>query len=674
MVNQRCPRCRAEVSGDAPEGLCPACLFRQAIDSGGESPAPAEPHRSPFPPFVPPTPAELARHFPHLEILALLGQGGMGAVYKARQTKLDRLVALKVLPPEVARDPAFAERFTREARSLARLNHPHIVTIFDFGESDGLFYFTMEHVDGQNVRELLQAGELSAAQALRIVPQVCDALQYAHDEGVVHRDIKPENILLDRRGRVKIADFGLAKIVGLPPAYRALTASREVMGTLYYMAPEQTTGSRAVDHRADIYSLGVVFYEMLTGELPLGRFAPPSHKARIDPRLDAVVLRALIREPEQRYQDAAELKKDVEAATAGPPPTEVPFVPAAAARGVGGSWPTVRFKIPMITWWGAEARGEIYRDSEALIIDWRRTLDPFKWDRKQVRLPFREIVSLSCQNEDWIEMPGVPKWMREKKGATEIVIKAVRPSALDHLPVGSAGAGRLLVHRKDRQAARELVASVVQPPPAPAGPARPGAAGPAAPAPVSERVRALLPAAIGLLVAAAAVLLWSVVETVTLSREAYLSGAFTFQQGLHLARIVAAQVGVGLIIPGAILMLCRRHYPFAVVSAAIAVFPMALASQWLCVPFGIWALVVLSQREVRAAFYPGRRGPTPTVLVPPPSPPPPPPPPPVGGGLRSFARSIGRYFLTGFSGRAEPPPEPEKNAGAANGAARGPGR
>src|SRR5262249_61250593 len=153
-----------------------------------------------------------------------------------------------------------------------------------------------------------------AAQVLAIVPQLCDALQYAHDEGLVHRDIKPENILLDRKGRVKIADFGLARLVGLTPTYLTLTGTHEVMGTLLYMAPEQMKRSHAVDHRADLYSLGVVLYEMLTGELPLGRFAPPSHKAAVDERLDPVVPRALAPAPAERYQDAAAFKRDVQAA------------------------------------------------------------------------------------------------------------------------------------------------------------------------------------------------------------------------------------------------------------------------------------------------------------------------------------------------------------------------
>jgi tRNA A-37 threonylcarbamoyl transferase component Bud32 len=467
MVERRCRRCNADVSADAPEGLCPECLFRQALEAPRHSPAPADPVRSPFRPFVPPAPAELARHFPHLEILELVGQGGMGAVYKARQTKLDRLVAVKVLPPEVARDPAFAERFTREARSLARLNHPHIVSIFDFGESEGLYSFTMEFVDGKSVRELLQAGELTVAEALRIVPQVCEALQYAHDEGVVHRDIKPENILLDRKGRVKIADFGLAKIVGLSPTYLTLTGSQEVMGTLYYMAPEQMTRSSVVDHRADLYSLGVVFYEMLTGELPLGRFAPPSHKSRVDARLDPIVLRALVREPEQRYQDAAELKKDVENVRSSAP--EAPAAaPAAVVPAIGqGIWPIVRFRIPGITWYGAEARGEVYRDGEALIIEYRKIWQPFPSARQQLRIPFSQIIALSCHTDSPADAsPYLPKEMRRHLrrtgGRSEIIIKAVRPSALDLLPAGRSGSGRLRVHWGDRQAARDLVESVVR--------------------------------------------------------------------------------------------------------------------------------------------------------------------------------------------------------------------
>jgi serine/threonine protein kinase len=272
--------------------------------------------------FVAPAPAELARRFPDLEIIELLGQGGMGAVYKARQKKLDRLVALKIMPPDSASDPAFAERFAREARALARLNHPSIVGVHDYGEVDGLYHFIMEYVDGLNLRQLMQGKPIDPALALQIVPQICDALQYAHDENVVHRDIKPENILIDKRGRVKIADFGLAKLVGRAPAF-TLTASQQIMGTPHYMAPEQMERPSGVDHRADIYSLGVVFYEMLTGELPLGRFAAPSQKVAVDQRLDEVVLRALEREPERRYQSISAIKTDVEALVAAALPPQV---------------------------------------------------------------------------------------------------------------------------------------------------------------------------------------------------------------------------------------------------------------------------------------------------------------------------------------------------------------
>ncbi|MCA9118831.1 MAG: protein kinase [Planctomycetales bacterium] len=263
--------------------------------------------------FTPPKPHQLAQHFPQLEILDLIGHGGMGAVYKARQRGLDRTVALKILPPEVGQDPTFAERFSREARALARLSHPNIVAIHDSGNSGGLYYLLMEYVDGVNLREAIETKELTPPEALAIVPQICEALQYAHDEGVVHRDIKPENILLDKKGRVKIADFGLARLLGQAADDFTLTATHQVMGTPRYMAPEQIEGAHEVDHRADIYSLGVVFYEMLTGELPLGRFDAPSRKVQLDLRVDEVVLRTLEKDPLRRYQHASEIKTDVEA-------------------------------------------------------------------------------------------------------------------------------------------------------------------------------------------------------------------------------------------------------------------------------------------------------------------------------------------------------------------------
>jgi len=272
--------------------------------------------------FTAPSVEDLAGLFPQLEIQALIGVGGMGAVYKAHQRDLDRPVALKILVPRSGSDLGFAERFMREARALARLSHPHIVAVYDFGHRDDLNYFIMEFVDGANLREVQKAGELSPEQALAIIPQICEALQFAHNEGVVHRDIKPENVLLDRDGRVRIADFGLAKIVGKQPQNLTLTAEGHVMGTPHYMAPEQVEHPHEVDHRADIYSLGVVFYEMLTGELPLGKFAAPSRMVQVDVRLDEVVLKALEKKPERRYQQASQVKTEVETIASTRPKTE----------------------------------------------------------------------------------------------------------------------------------------------------------------------------------------------------------------------------------------------------------------------------------------------------------------------------------------------------------------
>lgn len=262
--------------------------------------------------FEPPSIEKVGKLFPALEIISLLGAGGMGAVYKARQKGLDRLVALKILPEEFGHDVKFALRFTREARTLAKLNHPNIVSVHEFGNVEDVYYFLMEFVDGSTLRDVVGTGQLEPEQALAIVPHLCDALQFAHDQGIVHRDIKPENILMAKDGTVKIADFGLSRIVGNGNPATELTQTNQVLGTPRYMAPEQFEGSSRVDHRADIYSLGVVFYEMLTGELPIGRFDPPSRRVKIDVRLDEVVLRTLEKEPLRRYQAASEIKSDLQ--------------------------------------------------------------------------------------------------------------------------------------------------------------------------------------------------------------------------------------------------------------------------------------------------------------------------------------------------------------------------
>lgn len=323
---RECPVCGCEMPANVLLGMCPRCLLKAALEQPsvmagtdtGPAPRPASNG------FVPPSPQQLANVIPQIEILELVAAGGMGAVYKGRQKSLDRLVAVKILPPDIGHDATFAERFNREARALGRLNHPNIVAIHDSGQSNGLYYFVMEYVDGTNLRHLLKEKSLSPKDALAIVPQICEALQFAHDAGIMHRDIKPENILIDRRGRVKIADFGLAKILGQEHLDDNLTATRQVMGTVKYMAPEQMEGARHIDHRADIYSLGVVFYELLTGELPLGRFPLPSKKVQIDVRLDEIVLRTLEKEPNQRYQHAGDVKTEVESVVRTPFATHEP--------------------------------------------------------------------------------------------------------------------------------------------------------------------------------------------------------------------------------------------------------------------------------------------------------------------------------------------------------------
>jgi hypothetical protein len=322
-TSKPCPQCGAALPAHAPGGLCPRCLVAMNLVTATQAPAGAEgaggtrvvsgPADEPMPV------SEVARLFPHLEILECLGRGGMGAVYRARQPRLNRCVALKILARGRATDAAFAERFTREAQALARLSHPGIVAVHDFGEAGGHYFLLMEFVDGANLRQVLAEQKLAPAEALAIVPQICEALQYAHHQGVVHRDIKPENILLDQQGRVKIADFGIAKLLGTEAQARHLTGDKDVIGTPHYMAPEQIEKPQTVDHRADIYSLGVVFYEMLTGELPLGKFQPPSRKVQVDVRLDEVVLHALEKEPSRRYQHANQVKTDVEAIAGTPP-------------------------------------------------------------------------------------------------------------------------------------------------------------------------------------------------------------------------------------------------------------------------------------------------------------------------------------------------------------------
>jgi len=287
-------------------GLSPKDLFAEGLHT---PPAAGK--------WLPPSAEHVAQLLPQYRVEALIGHGGMGAVYQGAQPKLERLIAIKLLPAELAGDIEFVARFEREARTLAKLHHPNIVSIYDFGQtSEGHLYFVMEFVNGTDLARLIASGAMDAAQALQLTIQVCDALNYAHNQHVIHRDIKPANVLVTQDGHAKLADFGLAR--PLDEQDFALTASNLVMGTPDYMAPEQRAGMG--DHRVDIYALGVMLYEMLTGQRPKGVFDPPSMKVQVDVRLDEVVVKAMREEPERRYQQASEMRMDVDRIRSTPQP------------------------------------------------------------------------------------------------------------------------------------------------------------------------------------------------------------------------------------------------------------------------------------------------------------------------------------------------------------------
>ncbi len=251
--------------------------------------------------------------FPGLEILSTIGRGGMGIVYEAVQSRLGRRVALKVLSPHLAYNASFMQRFHAEARVLARLLHPNIVTIFDMGVHGGLPYMLLERVEGRPLRSMLKDGAIPPPRALEIADGVLDALDCAHEAGVVHRDIKPENILITRKGRVKLVDFGLAVNPDLDA--RSATKARMKVGTPLYMAPEQLRRPGDVDGRADLYSLGVVLLELLTGKPPRkkGRgFALPK---KLEPALATFLKRLLEVDRTRRLPSAAEARSALRAVT-----------------------------------------------------------------------------------------------------------------------------------------------------------------------------------------------------------------------------------------------------------------------------------------------------------------------------------------------------------------------
>ncbi|MGV3659280.1 MAG: protein kinase domain-containing protein [Prosthecobacter sp.] len=269
--------------------------------------------------WEPPSAEHLGLLLPQYQVDGLLGRGGMGAVYRGRQKSLDRSVAIKILPPEAGDDDMqFVERFKNEARTMAKMNHPAIVHVYDFGETaEGQLYIVMEFIDGTDVAQMIiSQAKLPADYALSITAHVCDALQYAHTHGVVHRDIKPANVLINREGQVKVADFGLAKATDA--GQLSLTKTNMAMGTPDFVSPEALTPGVALDGRADIYAVGVMLYNMLTGTVPRGAFPMPSKTLATDERFDAIILKAMQYDRQSRYQTALDLRRDLDVILTAP--------------------------------------------------------------------------------------------------------------------------------------------------------------------------------------------------------------------------------------------------------------------------------------------------------------------------------------------------------------------
>jgi len=245
-----------------------------------------------------------------------IGQGGIAEIYKGRQESLGRDVAIKILSSKLTDDPDIVRRFERESMVIAKLNHPNIVHVIDRGTSGGRYYFVMEFIDGTSLREVIDSNKIPVNAKLEMIAQVCKALDYAHKNGVIHRDIKPANILIDREGNPRVADFGIAQIIGTPEG--DLTSSEVVMGTLAYMSPEQKVSSTNVDQTTDIYAVGIIIYEILVGKKPLGHFKFPSELVPgLNKAFDEIIQKCLAQEAKDRYQTAVDLKNAILEVIAG---------------------------------------------------------------------------------------------------------------------------------------------------------------------------------------------------------------------------------------------------------------------------------------------------------------------------------------------------------------------
>ena len=313
------------------------------------------------------------------ELDGVVGRGGMAEVYRARDIRLDRIVAIKTLRTDLARDQIFQARFRREAQSAASLNHPSIVAVYDTGEDMAtgvpVPYIVMEYVDGRTVRDLLQEGHrLLPERSLEIIDGVLRALDYSHQAGIVHRDIKPGNVMVTRNGDIKVMDFGIAR--AMSDAQATMTQTAQVIGTAQYLSPEQARGER-VDSRSDLYSTGCLLYELLTGRPPFTGDSPvaiayqhvrenPVPPSRVDPDVppwaDAIVLKAMAKSPADRYQTAADMRADLQRAASGmpvaaAPPTRLDMYPQTQRMGAGTMMAGATSQIPPVEDYDYAGRG-----------------------------------------------------------------------------------------------------------------------------------------------------------------------------------------------------------------------------------------------------------------------------------------------------------------------------
>jgi eukaryotic-like serine/threonine-protein kinase len=260
----------------------------------------------------PPSIEELQALIPQVDILSFIGHGGMGTYYQARQSRMDRLAAVKIFRADPVTDKPIIDKFKLEARAMAGLNHHNIIKIYDFGESGSFLFIIMEYVQGDILERLIYSRGFNLEEIVGIITQVCDALAYAHQQGVIHRDIRPGNTMLDVNGNVKVGDFGLARLIGEELFRNNLTETNQAMGTMDYVAPEQFNPEKTIDFRADIYSVGMMLYKLLTRTLPYGTFTSPSDLVTsLDPRVDDIVIRCLQRNPDNRYQNIQNLRADL---------------------------------------------------------------------------------------------------------------------------------------------------------------------------------------------------------------------------------------------------------------------------------------------------------------------------------------------------------------------------